>query len=789
MGTKVTLPYAPDKTRDAVFQDVDTSLSSFFERPIVARTYTWTPLQVGAFTAIFDPWNDFFSNPRVCNRINNYNLLRAKVHVRFMINGNGFYYGRLMADYQPLPLNDLVTSTSTLVPENAIPASQRMKLFIDPSTCCSNEFDLPFVYFKDGVSIPTAEWTALGRVNIRELQGLKHANGATQPLTITVMMWATDVQLAIPTSFDCTALTAQAGDEYSSAGPVEATASAVAAMAGAVSAVPVIGSFARATEMAARATSKAASVMGWSRPAIIAPAADMRPKFISDLAPSGAGDNVTKLAVDIKQEVSVDPNIIGIALPDELTVASIAARESYLTPFPWTTARVAGDLLFTTRVKPWIGASNGSTRYLTACAFASWPFSWWRGKMRYRLQIVASAYHKGRLRIVWDPAYVQSLEANVQFTRVIDISEVRDATFEIDWGNPQHFLASGGSATSLSTDYRTTPQFTTAQDDCNGVFSVYVLNDLATPNSTVNNDIAVNVYVSCNDMQVAAPRPQPSILVNSYSATVQAGDIDSTPSGSEPGCGPADVDHMISHDADTPEDALVYFGERIVSFRQLLKRYNHHSSFIITHSSGSLPGHWAPVFTDVPFFYGYNTRTLHTTTAANKFSYVNTTLLQYLMPAFVAMRGSHRTKYVCTGMADNGVSQMTVVRTPNTVPSIPAATTVLGTTTQSQYARAILPLRSDCQAGGAVTTTFQQPVLEVEFPYYKPTRFDEARAMSQDNNVVPIQSPFTNTHSVELMIKSSLNPISLTRYVGVGEDFGLYWFQGCPPLVVVTPPA
>lgn len=171
MGTKVSLPYVPDWTRDTLFKDVDTSLASFFERPIITRTYTWTPLQVGAFTAIFNPWTDFFGNPRVINRINNYNLLRSKLHVRFLINGNGFYYGRLMADYLPLPTNDNVTSAATIIAENAIQASQRMKVFIDPSTCCSNELELPFVYYRDGVSIPSAEWSELGSIYVRELQG------------------------------------------------------------------------------------------------------------------------------------------------------------------------------------------------------------------------------------------------------------------------------------------------------------------------------------------------------------------------------------------------------------------------------------------------------------------------------------------------------------------------------------------------------------------------------------------------------------------------------------------
>jgi hypothetical protein len=802
MGTKVSLPWAPDSTRDGIFSQVDTSLASFFERPVVTKTYTWTPGQVSPFTAVFNPWTDFFGNPRVINRINNYAMMRAKLHVKFMINGNGFYYGRLMADYWPLPTNDYVTSAVTIINENAIQASQRMKVFIDPSTCCSNEMELPFVFYRDGVSIPTAEWSELGTIYVRELFGLKHANGSAQPITITVICWATNVEMSIPTSFDSTALVTQAGDhpkgkkdEYSNPGPVEATATAVASLAGSVSKIPFIGKYALATQMAAKLAAQGAKTMGWSRPALIDPHADMHPKFVSDLAPYNAGDNSAKLAVDIKQEVTVDPNVIGIDLPDEMSIASIAARESFLTPFPWTTAKIAGDILWTARVTPLIGVSASSVYYLPACAFASWPFQWWRGKMRYRFQIVASAYHKGRLRIVWDPVLVQSVEANVQFTKIVDISEERDITIEIDWGNPQHFLPAATSIGTVATSFRNTPEWTSASSQANGVISIYVLNDLATPNSTVNNDISVNVFVSCNDLQVAVPRLLPS-LVNSYAATVQAGDSgmsemveEEASSGNEPGCGPGVAADTMAEDADASEDMVVYFGERITSFRQLLKRYNLHSSFLIANSSATIPAVWTPTFSDVPYFYGYNNLALHTTTAAGKFSYVSGTLLQYLMPAYVGMRGSQRSKYVVNTSQHGAAGSLTVARTNGSIGSVPAAVTSLSITSQSAYARLANPNRQDCLSGGATTIVASQPNLEVELPYYKPIRFDEARAVLQNATTIGYSSPFYNSHTVELTLSPGTTPVTVTRYTGVGEDFGLFWFQGCPPLRALVAPA
>lgn len=406
--------------------------------------------------------------------------------------------------------------------------------------------------------------------------------------------------------------------------------------------------------------------------------------------------------------------------------------------------------------------------------------------MRYRLQIVASAYHKGRLRLVWDPSYVAGVESNVQFTRIVDISDERDITVEIEWGNPQHFLSMPTIGSIVP--YRTTPQFTTQDANTNGVFSVYVLNDLATPNSTVNNDIAINVYVSAIDLQVAQPTDLAN-LTNTYAATVQAGDDDMVMSdGNEPGCGPAYAEHHIGSDADNPNDMAVYFGERIVSFRQLLKRYNQHVSFVIANPSTTEHAIWAPAFSDVPFAYGYNNVAYHTTTAAGKFSYTGNNMLGYLMPAFVGMRGSHRSKYVVSSPTQGAAGTLTVTRNTSGGTSLPVTPQTLPVTTQSNYARVSRAYRRDMLEGSAMTVVAQAPCLEVEFPYYKPIRFDAPRTPLQ-NAFYGNLSPFFNTHVLELSLAPGTSPVTLTRYTAVGEDFGLFWFQGCPPMQVLTAPA
>ena len=118
--------YTVDSMPDSTFRIADTddaSLENFFSRPIKIQSYNW-----GTGTNLFEtfnPWQDFFENTRVINRITNYNLLRCKLKVRIMLNGNGFHYGRAIASYIPLHNLDEFTKDRAFFIEDVVEASQR----------------------------------------------------------------------------------------------------------------------------------------------------------------------------------------------------------------------------------------------------------------------------------------------------------------------------------------------------------------------------------------------------------------------------------------------------------------------------------------------------------------------------------------------------------------------------------------------------------------------------------------------------------------------------------------
>eukprot|EP00997_Jenningsia_sp_PLL12_P009099 NODE_5_length_6398_cov_171.445267_g4_i0.p2 GENE.NODE_5_length_6398_cov_171.445267_g4_i0~~NODE_5_length_6398_cov_171.445267_g4_i0.p2 ORF type:complete len:898 (+),score=9.12 NODE_5_length_6398_cov_171.445267_g4_i0:3343-6036(+) len=490
-----------DPTRKLMDTD-DATLDNFFSRPIKIAEYEW-----GTGTTLFEdfnPWELYCENPRVANRIANYKLMRAQLKVKIVINGNGFQYGRAIASYLPLAPFDSLTRNSALIPEDIVGASQLPHIYLDPTNSTGGEMVLPFFYFQNYLSIPDENWSTLGTMNIRSINALKHANGATDRVTISVFAWLEDVSLNVLTSVEQSTLTPQSGSEVDMAnreGIVSGPATTVAKMAGALKGVPTIGPFARATEVGANLVSDVARSMGYCRPTVTKDPVPFKPIAQSQLATTTTPDGAIKMSVDDKQELTIDPAISGIGTSDPMNIKDIAKRESYLTTFNWAIGTAPESLLWNSRVTPVTWAEDGLVPngiHFPACAMAALPFKYWTGSMRFRFQIVCSAFHKGRLKVVYDPEFLASNEYNTNYLEIVDLADKTDFTIEI--GNGQettllpHALPGFDSVTEI---YSTTPYAVGAPG--NGVIGVYIVNELTTPNSVVNNDIQINVFVSMGD--------------------------------------------------------------------------------------------------------------------------------------------------------------------------------------------------------------------------------------------------------------------------------------------------
>ncbi|APG76788.1 hypothetical protein 2 [Beihai picorna-like virus 20] len=765
----------------------DVDLAAFFRRPVRIREFEWGTGV--ALSQAFDPWLRFFSDKRVVNRISNFNLLRAKLHLKVVINGNGFQYGRAILAYNALDSFDKF-SPSLLIDDDLVQLSQLPHIYLNPTTSQGGDLTLPFFYHLNSYAQSSGVFTDIGKCYLRSINTLKHANGASDKVTISIFAWAEDITLAVPTSQNSTILTAQMGeiDEANAKGTISGPATAVADAAATLSSVPIIGPYAKATEMPARMVAKIAKALGYCRPPETKNPEPYRNTAISSLAVTNVPDNTQKLTVDDKQELTIDPGISGVAEGDVLTIKDIARRESFLTKFSWNVGTAPDTLLWNARVDPVIWAQSASTFHFPACAMASIPFKYWTGTMKFRFQVVTSNYHKGRLRIAYDPNFFASdTEFNVNYMHIVDIAEKTDFTVSVTNGQQvtllDHHLPGIDSVTQM---YSTTRY--TAKEEGNGVIQVSVLNELTVPNSITNNDIEINVFVSMgDDFEVFVPDDHfqqftvanPVLEAQSGEIGVDKIELDSDPVKEN-------ADPLNGSEGVSDKTNLVFTGESIKSFRTMLKRYNMHfglSPLDQFHNEITLR------MNSYPYYRGRVTGAVNNTSPNGKYNYCHTVMLHWITLAFSGWRGGIRWKALPRGGWEHltstveraGIIQSSQHDLDVTAPSAPATqsqaaesavnTGVIGTTLGA-------PLPGT--KGMAYTVRAVNPCLEFEIPFYSPARFVPGRVEDWTSNTETRYNEVFDFKAWGSSLEGEETFIDF--YVSAAEDFQVYFFKGLPRL-------
>lgn len=809
-----------DSTRsDSMIQDVP--LDKFFERPIPIHTFDWSTSTSPTFDFDINPWVLFFSDPRNAARVNNFRLMQANLHIKIVLNGNAFFYGNAIASYNPIfDSDDYGKRLRYGVEADLIRLSQRPHIYLEPTTSQGGEMSLPFYWHKNAIDMYETDITSLGSLRLTTINPLKHANGADDKISITVFAWATDVKLAVPATEDNYILNpflyekksvvhgnrsdlalrvhTPQSDEYGT-GPISKPAGAIATIAGKLRDTPWIAPYALATQLGASAVSKIASVFGYSRPPQIE-TMTMRAVSKGTMANSNMQDDVHKLSLDIKQELTIDSRVDGRNGEDELDIKSIATKESYWCQFAWPVGATQGTMLWNGGVHPGcvrrnVGSGADRELQLGACAFAALPFTYWRGCMKYRFQVVCSKYHRGRIRVVYDPFETSaSLRYNTSYTTVVDISDKTDFTIEVGWGQAQSWLPAYEFA--FSEDSCQGPNGLYWNPEWNGTISVHVLNELTVPDSTIDNNITINVFASAgDDFEVAAPTSQwmsrlrfksPGDVVDNAIATPkihepQSDEINPSTDGAH------DQPHVetttVVADKTDPADhmKLVHFGEPFKSFRPLLKRYMHHETVRLP-NTGDMSTH-RTFFNiqrqNMPFDPGYTNYPNNTTDSVlvpalvgtKSYVFADMTHLKYVTSAFAGWKGGIRYVYdassfpCCTGNSVRAVrysscgpeNQVTSTSNPGTVANFNKSMNLF--------------------EGGIVQNVDTNPVLSLELPYYSPYRFTHARTES-DFSVNPV---FDAMPCHKVLYSGSWGSLrTVDNYVAAAEDFTASFYVSTP---------
>ncbi|AYN75542.1 structural protein [Cragig virus 1] len=805
-------------------------ISNFLNRKVKLTSLQWS---VGGNVGFsFDPWAAYLGNAAVLNKIQNYQLLKANMKLTFMINGTPFHKGMVLASYSYLDtFNEIVTIGGD---SQCVPRSQRPHVYLNPSTNKSGCICVPFFVPTNYLSLTNATISAasIGRVDLNSFQPLEQINAGTDTVTITVFGELSDVKLTAPTmvavslsgcsieDFTIFSLEAQSGvskekDEYSSDGVISGPASAVANAAGALSTVPGIGPYAMATHIGANAISSIARLFGFSKPVQLSDTMRMYNTPLGNLALGEGADMSQKLTVTGKQEITVDPRTVDLPDADSLAILPFAQRESYVTKFSWGVADVVDDVIFAMDVDPMAERRSaltlGTQIIPTSLSFLSRPFAEWSGTLKYRFQVLGSQYHRGRIAIVYDPTGPLTGDPyNVTYNTIIDLAEGRDFTVEFKWQKDRAYL-SIDTANSRTFWTETTPATRVPDSQyANGIFYVRVVNELVVPDAVTGVDILVSISAG-DDFELVNPMGGtmevfPYVPVapaagfskenfDIFDVEVQSGvSLDIAPAEENSPEGELNqINTTTGVMSDDSEKPLVFYGEKITSIRQLLKRYCHFR-LVSNDNAGTSRILANFLMRQMPAPGGYDPASPDTTGAGVKYWYNNNNYINYYKLCFAGWRGSIRWKFL-------PISESELVYVDRaTGPSQRAAASNFRVTSSQPIALgagATGPAHSGMSSfqysgsGCALTPCKTMNALEVEVPYHLPIRFSYVHNPYMAAATNTLANGYPGGDSFHLTFSSAVGKSEVTfdTYVAGGEDLTFFGFVGAPTLYSAPYPA
>lgn len=779
-------------------QDSDDTakLAEYLSRPVLIDTINWAEnTAFPTVTSFIRPWSSYFGNPAITRKLHNYSRLRAKLHVKFIVNASPFYYGSLRACY--FPLQDARSNYRNT--NDQIPFSQTPGVYLEPATMTTTEMVLPFLYPNNWLEIGSnTQFLSMGIFYFVQYANLRSANGVTgSGATIQVYAWAEDVELMGPTT-----VTPLQSDEYEvKDGTVSGPASAVASVAAKLTSVPIVGQFARATEVGARAVASIARMFGYSNPPMIDDVHGYHNKTFHAFANTETRMPLDKLSLDPKNEVTISSKVAGIDEEDPLAFKNLLTHESFIQGTLWNAAQAPNVTLWTAAVHPGYATPANNFFCTTPAAYVAFMFKYWRGSIKYRFKFIKTRYHTGRVAIMWDPAgnpLASGLGASTTvFTRIVDIQEEDDVEFVVPYKARTPLLA----VKDIDSKYYSngpSPTITHDPESTNGILTMKVLNKLTGP--AANPEIDVLVYVSMgDDFTFAVPIDIPATLTSADpEGIIQSAEKDvsqSIPS----------VDQHV---------ASITTGESLASLRPLL----HRTSLSLVQFLGD-PRQDTVGYKNCGNFYskwpvgfgrqinGVSWASLGTPAVTTRFSFACNHPVDFVSNMFVGIRGSMNwhanivdgNDRVKTFAIERMYHNPTIVgSTVNAVPNGFTRTVlkagISDLTRDSAVGQAANHDRYPKGLSGlSLTNPTGQPALSVNIPQYQPVRFTPA--FFRDRNILSTSTQwnfdnfavFGSFWNSSAAVDGAWPIVSL--YASAGVDFQVLQFLCTPRLWLMTLPS
>lgn len=561
--------------------------------------------------------HSILNRPLFLSKLKGFFGFRATTVLTVHINATRFQQGRYMLTWVPLggTTSDLGSPGQQWVDMHSATLTQRTTLprvEFDLNCDTSAELRIPFASTQDYFPLSALNGTLLegswGHARIFPYSPLNAVAGST---SCAYTLWAhfEDIELigpsvpqgavfqsAVSSSRKKKKNLSQAEAKSQDVGPVESMALKIGKAAQFLTPIPVIGAFASQVPWVTDIVANVASVFGWSRPINLH---HVMRNHIANMPYStniNAVDNSFPLSLDVKNQVGVMPGFSGTDT-DEMDITYLAQIPFWNYTAEWTTLQIEDTPLIEPLVAPFDNIKTQTYGVLTAnhygpCQYLTQKFAYWRGSMRYRLKFVKTEFHSGRLAISFTPYSSMATrvptaslaDTDYTYRDVIDIRETNEYEFTVPYVSETPYLMNTTGAEM-------------------GQISIRVIDPLVAPD-TVASSVEILIEMSMGpDAEFALLNNRPKCVVNPivYQSAVES---NSCALGSK----------MIgdsTHGVFQTETAQAAIGEKIISFRALLKKFTpildrssiytparylsvHSHAFAVTDYTAGGPALWVP---------------------------------------------------------------------------------------------------------------------------------------------------------------------------------------------------
>ncbi|AOC55055.1 polyprotein [Washington bat picornavirus] len=740
-------------------------------KPIPFYTGDWS---TGTATGtIVQRWNvpgDTLFGPHY-NMVSTFTYFRGHPKIRVQVNGTKFHAGRLIFAF--IPLYDHANYEDKLYSISSMTALPHV--ILDAGIANSGELTLPFVHLNTYFNSVSGDrpWQTLGTLVCAVYNRLRAATTSSQTVGVTAWISFDNCELHQPCFAHDVTFPKYNKDKRDKLETPQAESLVEGVLK---SALPLV------KDLITPEMTSFGNVLGGAadqdKPTDPVEITRWVPNVVSGLTKGDGIDRCERLCLKAGGYTIPDADLISTT-QDDMNLLQLMKIPTRLQLTSWSSTTTSGTRIAHIPVAPFVIEGQEVDSSIvppvdifrpTMLSYVSRAFKYWRGGLRYKIQIIASQMHTGRLMVSFgaglEVGAKEFSKASYLNTYVIDLQEMHEVEFVVPFMAERPWLR-------CDVTKPVSGKFSAQNFSHTGWLDIFILNKLAHPES-VSSDVEVNVMISAaDDFEVAFPsdfayyQGSGSPISIAFSETAQAESLveqEAVTTRQDEG-----VITLGKGTGRLTAAGPTTMGEDAMSLKTLLRRYtkayhNHHGVAneykIITFDN-------TPVLSSVNKCFNKQQGRQYRTTLA------------HFSELFTFWRGSLRYKMVYKVAASDGNTPALTLR----VFHIPGVFN-FGTFTPAAVS---LPKKTTMEAleayGTQVAVSELQGSMEFEIPFYTP--YTQLKTFHSG-----IPNARSATGKVVCVLESPISMsevhINLDLYQAAGDDFTLNYLRSPPKMQFVA---